>query len=192
MSNSIASAANVTVGKPAITGAVFQAPAGSTLPTSTAAALDAAFTELGYVSDDGVTNSNTPSSTEIKAWGGAVVAVPQSEKKDTFKLKLIETMNVDVLAAVFGTANVSGSLAAGSALSVNASEVPAASWVIDMILRDNTAKRIVIPSGKISEIGDVVYKDDEVAGYEITITCLPDSSGNTHYEYMKAASGSGT
>lgn len=192
MSNSIASAANVTVGKPAITGAVFHAPAGSTLPTSTAAALDAAFTELGYVSDDGVVNSNTPSSTEIKAWGGAVVAVPQSEKKDTFKLKLIETMNVDVLAAVFGTANVSGSLAAGSALSVNATEVPAASWVIDMILRDNTAKRIVIPSGKISEIGDVVYKDDEVAGYEITIACLPDSSGNTHYEYMKAASGSGT
>jgi hypothetical protein len=24
-------------------------------------------------------------------------------------------------------------------------------------------------------------------GYEVTLECLPDSSGNTHYEYIKLA-----
>ena len=185
-------AANVSVGKPVVTGAVFNAVAGPSLPTSTSASLAAAFKALGYVSDDGVTNSNTPSSTEIKAWGGDTVAVPMTEKTDTFQLKLIECTNLDVLSAVFGSGNVSGTLAAGVTVNVNSADVPASSWVIDMILRDNTAKRIVIPSGKISEIGDVVYKDDEVIGYDITINCLPDSDGNTHYEYLKAAAASGT
>lgn len=181
-------AENVSVGKPAIEGAVFNAPAGTTLPTATATALDAAFKAMGYVSEDGVTNSNGLSTEQIRAWGGDVVAVPQTEFSDTFQLKLIETTNIDVLGVVHGADNVTGTLAAGVAIEVNSGELPESSWVIDMILRNGTAKRVVIPRGKISEMGDVVYKDDEVIGYEITIACLPDSSGNTHYEYLKAAS----
>ena len=178
---------NVSVGKPAVSGAIFNAPVGTVLPTSTSAALADAFAALGYVSEDGVTNSNSLSVEQIKAWGGDVVAVPQSEKTDTFQLKLIEATNKDVLAVAFGTSNVIGTLADGLTVKANADELPETSWVIDMILRGGAAKRVVIPRGKISEIGDVVYKDNEVIGYELTITCLPDASGNTHYEYIKGA-----
>lgn len=184
---------NVSVGKPAVSGAVFNAPVGTSLPASTTAALAAAFKALGYVSEDGVTNSNSLTTEQIKAWGGDVVAVPQSEKNDTFQLKLIEATNTDVLAVVFGPDNVIGDLAAGLTVKANADELPETSWVIDMILRGGAAKRVVIPRGKISEIGDVVYKDNEVIGYDLTITALPDASGNTHYEYIKrTASGSVT
>ena len=42
-----------------------------------------------------------------------------------------------------------------------------------------------LPRAKISEIGDIVYKDDEAVGYEITLQAMPDDTGATHYEYFK-------
>ena len=56
-----------------------------------------------------------------------------------------------------------------------------------MILKDNATKRIVIPRAKVTEIGEVVYSDSDAVGYEVTLTCVADASGNTHYEYIKAA-----
>ena len=66
-------ASNVSAGKPKTTGAIWVAPKGSTLPTDTATALDAAFKCLGYCSDDGLTNSTDLESETIKAWGGDTV-----------------------------------------------------------------------------------------------------------------------
>ncbi len=178
---------NVTAGKPAIAGAIWAAPVGTTLPTDTSTSLDVAFKCLGYCSEDGLTNSTSIDSTDIKAWGGDTVLNIQTSKDDTFGFTLIEVLNEDVLKFVFGANNVSGALATGLTINVNNAEVGECSLVINMILRNNTAKRIVIPDCKISELGDITYADGDVVGYETTVTCMPDSSGNTHYEYIKSA-----
>lgn len=178
---------NVSTGKPKIGGAIFRAPLGTTLPTTATEALDTAFKAMGYVSSDGLTNANSISTSDIKAWGGDTVMVSQTDKTDTMAFTLIESLNSDVLAAVFGSDNVSGALTTGITVSVNADAQEEAVWVIDMLLNGNTAKRIVVPSGVISALADIVYKDDTAIGYGVTISCLPDSSGNTHYEYILAA-----
>ena len=189
MANTVA---NVSVGKPKVAGAIYTAAAGTTLPTDSASALTS-YTHLGYVSEDGVTNSNSPESDTVKAWGGDTVLTLQTAKEDTFKFTLIESLNADVLKAVYGTANVSGALSTGLTVHANSKQLPAAVWVIDMLLTNGAAKRIVIPEGQIAEVGDIVYKDDEAIGYEITINALPSTliSGDTHVEYIKSAS-SGT
>ena len=72
----------VSTGKPKTAGAVYRAPAGTTAPTDASTELAAAFKELGFVSDDGVSNSNSGDSTDVYAWGGTPVLTTQSEKTD--------------------------------------------------------------------------------------------------------------
>lgn len=184
-------ASNVSAGKPLATGAIWAAPLGTTLPTSTTDTLDGAFKCLGYCSDDGLTNGTNLESEKIKAWGGETVLTIQTSKDDTFKFTLIEVLNEDVLKFVYGSSNVSGSLATGLKVGANNTDVEEKSLVIDMIMRDNTAKRIVIPTAKISEVGDITYSDSAAVGYETTLSTSPDAYANTHYEYLLKASVSG-
>lgn len=178
----------VTAGKPKVGGHIYRAPLGTTLPTDTTTALANAFIDMGYVSDDGVTNTNTPETDVIHAWGGTPVLIIQTSKDDKFKIKFISAENLEVQKMVYGSANVTGALATGVTVKANAKELEEYSYVIEMVMRGNVAHRVVIPSARPSDIGDIVYKDNEVVGYDVTLDCTADSAGNTHYSYMKAAS----
>lgn len=180
-------ATNVSVGKPKTTGGIWRAPLGTTLPTDASTALAAAFVSLGYIANDGVTNSNTMESDEYKAWGGDVVLTYQTEKTDTFAFGLIESLNPDVLETVYGEDNVSGTLANGITVRANAADLTEYVYVIEQVLRGGALKRIVIPDGKVSEIGEIVYADEEVINYQVTITAMAGADGDTHKEYIKAA-----
>ncbi len=175
----------VSVGKPKVSGSVFVAPLGTAIPNDATTELDPAFKCLGYCSDDGLTNSNKFSTEKIKAWGGDTVINSRTDQEDTFKFKLIESLNEDVLKTVYGASNVTGTLADGLSINVNASQSDDSVFVFETILKGGHLKRMVIPVGSISELGDISYKDNEALGYEIILTALPDSDGNTHYEYMK-------
>ncbi|MBQ3321892.1 MAG: phage tail protein [Firmicutes bacterium] len=177
----------VSTGKPKVGGAVFKAPTGTTLPTDATTALDNAFVCLGYCSADGLTNTNSPETETIYAWGGDPVMTNQTGKPDQFRLKLIEVLNIDVLKTIYGEDNVTGTLANGLTVKANSAEVDPFALVIDMVMRGGVLKRIVIPNAAVAEVGDIVYVDNEPAGYELTINALAGADGDTHKEYLKQA-----
>lgn len=184
-------ATNVSTGKPNISGAVFAAPIGTTLPTDATTALDAAFVCLGYVSEDGLTNNNEMDVSAIKAWGGAIVYRSLTELDDNFALTLIESENVDVLKAVYGDANVTTDANGTTKVEVIAEDPQEKVWVFELALRGSKAKRIVIPDGAVTAREAITYNDSDAIGYGITVSAYPDSDGKTHIEYLEGASISG-
>jgi len=175
---------NVTYGKPKVGGAVSVAPLKTALPVDAKTVLNTAFKNLGYISEDGLSNENSPETDKIKAWGGDVVLTTQTEKADTFTYKLIESLNIEVLKEIYGAKNVIGILDTGITVKATSESAQAHVVVIEMILKGGILKRVVIPNGVITEIGEINYSDEDAIGYEVTIQALPDSDGVTHYEYI--------
>lgn len=170
----------VTVGKPKTTGAIFFAPKGTTVPTSCSSELAAAFVCLGYATEDGLSIGNETNS--IKAWGGEDVL---GTKKENFSFSAMQNLDPDVLGVVYGQDNVTidentGEISVKSTAEFGQSGV----WVYDTIMTGNRAKRIVVPDGSVSEIGDITYKDNEAVVFPLTISANPDAAGACHYEYL--------
>lgn len=183
-------AANVSVGKPKVGGSIKIAPLGTPLPADAVSALDPAFENLGFVSDAGLTNSNTAETESIKAWGGTTVLNVQTSKEDTFQYALIEALNTAVLKHVYGDENVTGDLTNGITIIANNNQQEEHAVVIDMILQGGYLKRIVIPNGRVSSVDTITYADNTAIAYNTTLFCAPDSTENeaTHYEYIQKAS----
>lgn len=179
-------AQKVTSAKPKVGGAIYSASYGTELPKNAIDELSSEFKGLGYISEEGLVNENSPESEQIMSWGGDVVASLQTGKEDRFTYKLIEALNVNVLKQVYGNDNVDGDLETGIKIKANNKEHIEHVVVIDMILKGDVFKRIVIPAGKVAEVGEIEYTDDDVVGYEVTIDAIPfDDEGNTHFEYIQ-------
>lgn len=178
--------ANVLQGKPVVTGGILVGTTGATLPTDAAGTLTG-FTGLGYVGEDGLTETNGRTTDKIKAWGGATVKVVQTDFSVTYQFTLYE-QNADVLKAVYGADNVTTTAATAStgtlqSVKVNKDQLDHQPWVFDM--KDGDAKiRVVVPDGQITEVGDIVYNDSGVIGYQCTLEAFEDASGNNAYKYL--------
>lgn len=155
----------------AVDGVVSSGLTTAVAPTDATTALPADFVDLGYVSEDGVTETNSQTVEKIKAWQkSAVVRSSVTEGETTFQLTLIQT-NADTLAEYYG-ADVA---ADGSIVVDPTRERPHRSYVIDVIDGDELI-RTYVPDGQVTEVGDQVYQAGAPIGYEITITAYDNAT----------------
>lgn len=177
------SAANVSVGKPnlKVSGGILTAPIGTTRPTDTTTALDAAYVSLGYVGEDGVSETSERSTEVIKAWGGIKVRTVQTEFGTSLKFTLIESRNANALKFIYGEGNVT---ITGNVAKIRRNEktLPHLQLVVDMLDEEN-GRRLDVGNGQVTEVGDVTFVDGEAISYEVTVSCDPDENGDTLVEY---------
>lgn len=174
------SAANVRVG---VTGGAYHAPTSTALPTNATDALAAGFVEVGYIGEDGISQSIEANTQDIRAWqNGDVVRKVQTSHDLTYTFTMIET-NQESLRVYYADDDASF-----TTTEVKADAPGLESWVLE--LADGTkGVRIVLPSAQVTERGEVVWKNDEAVAYEITLTAYADSSGVKAYIYGDAGSG---
>jgi hypothetical protein len=162
-------AANVVVG---ITGKVYVGATTVTAPTSATAALAAGFTELGYVSADGVTFTIDRSTNDIRAWQNSdLVRSIVTEGTVTYQFTLLET-SLPVLEAYFGSSLTSGKVTLNPT-----STGGKKSFVVDVV--DGTKNvRHYIPTGEILSVEAQKIQNGEAVAYGMTVTAYV-SGGRT-------------
>ena len=157
----------------AVTGEVSVGPTTATAPTNTSGTLTG-FTGLGYVSEDGITESHDRSTDDIKAWqNSATLRTVVTDSSLTYNFTLVET-TVKVVETALGV-TVTQAVADGSYVIVPSSTGGQKSFVIDIVDGANI-KRIYIPNGEVTEIGDTSYTSGDAIGFDITITTYPNTT----------------
>lgn len=165
------------------TGNVFKAPSGTALVTDHTTALNAAFKDLGYYTEDGFKMNVSKSSTDIKAHNGDVVLTVPNEHKVTFDLTMME-WNLEAAKAAFGSSNVT--VATGTTINVNSSAGDRGPFVLEAA--DGATKmRIVIPDGQIvTDSQEVTFNNTSSINFPLSIVAYPDGTGNKAYIYTTA------
>ncbi|QCX81277.1 hypothetical protein C9F11_38470 [Streptomyces sp. YIM 121038] len=142
---------------------------------------------LGAISDDGLTYGFDEDSQEFTPWGLTSPFRTQITKSvRTFKATLWETARVSVQSVMYRIPAAELEPVSGvTSFAETASPVPdrRAWWFL--VLDGDTARGFYVPQGEVSDRSDVTFKQDEMSGYELTITAYPDAAGNTVYHSDK-------
>lgn len=176
------------VAKPVnITGGIKFAPIGTATPTDPTSTLNAAFKELGYVTEDGLKLSHDASDDKIKVWGGVTIRTIRSDYSATITGTLLSTLDVDVLKTVFG-ANQVAQKSGFISIKHTADIAPENVYIVET--KDASTggrKRYVVPKGQITVSGDVNLSHKEITGFEVTVEALADAEGVCYYEFIETA-----
>lgn len=177
------STANVSVGKGVAGGYFFTAPEGTTLPTDYSTALDNAFVNCGYLTDEGAVFSVDSSSTNFLDLNGDTIASSTGSRTRTVNVVFAET-NVNSLKEVYGQSNVTATTTAIT-VNHNGTEMGRRSLVFELVLRDGRRWRRVIPSAQVTEWDDMTVLYSELVNYPVTYTMYKDAAGNDMYDYIQ-------
>lgn len=172
-----------TAAKPATGGAIYIAPAGTAVPTSTTGALTS-FVSLGAISEDGTVRKCDRESVDVIDWNGDTQTTLNVSMTESYTFAMLDTTDANVLKVVYGDDNVTTTNGEVK-VKANAKALEEHAFVIDMLLSDGKAERICIARGKVSEVGDISYVSDEAIKFEVTIKCLVDANGDQSVTYIK-------
>ena len=184
---------DVRIGAPdqGTTGAILHAPLGTALPTMASISKtgvtwsgQSSFVGNEYVSEDGLTLSPARSTADIKDWSGSTVRKVLESFDGTLQWTMIST-DKNALEIAFGSKHVTYLTAA----STHGHQAQAAlgaylpdeyAWVF--MMKDGDARIIIaVPDGQITDVGDVIFANNAAVGWNVTLSCYPDSSGNSIY-----------
>lgn len=180
--------ANVSVGKGVVGGYLFAAPVGTELPTDYSSALDAAFQNCGFLSDEGVTFTQDASNDTFHDLNGDVVLTAASSIEHSLAVQFIEVNEVS-LKEVFGQENVAVADDGALTVSHKNTEMERRSLVGEFVLRDGRRFRKVIPNAQVTSWEDMTIVSSELYMLPVTYTEYPDENGAYEIDYIQPAGG---
>lgn len=176
--------ANVSSAKGVKGGYIFAAPIGTALPTDYETPLDQSWKCLGFISEDGYTETLDTDSEDMKDMNGDLMASPQTSRVESAQLTLAE-IKATTLKVMYGSGNVTDK---DGMITVKHNGDSTETWpvVLELVLKDGRRWRKVVPLAQSSELDDLTLAVGELAARALTVKYLTDEDGNTCYDYIQS------
>ncbi len=171
-----------------VTGGILVAPVGTTLPTTAAAAPNAAFKAFGYVSEDGVEPQGERTVNAIKDWNGDDIAELQTGHSTKFAFTTYAYFDSDVVKEIYGSDFVTvtaPTVSTGTLIAIEetGAVLPLRAWIFDLA-QNLRKKRTALPNAKISEVSERPWVSGELLGFQVVVSAFKDENGTKAYHYL--------
>jgi hypothetical protein len=161
-------------GESGTTGMFYHAPADTALPTFPSDTLPTGWTEVGAISQDGITFNSNHTFNQLKNWANKIARLLPAEESGTVAAPIIDTTE-ESLKTVFGADNVEVTAATtthGKLISVNVEQdaMPDAEAFLFLMKDGDDMIMIGTKRGYISELGEVAFQPNNAITWNATIT----------------------
>ena len=178
-------AENVSVGKGVAGGYIFSAPIGTALPTDYSTALDPAYKNLGFISDEGISNAVANSSSDpFRDFNGDTVSSAAPSKTETLTVSYIE-IKADTLKEVYGQDNVKDEEGMIVVEHTN-DEMPHRVLVLELVLKNGRRWRRVLPNAQVTAWDTMTLVYTDLIKLPVTYTANADAEGRPMYDYIQS------
>ena len=161
---------DVKLGTGLATGMFFHAPAGTALPADPTDDLDAAWAEVGDVSDAGITLALNKSTTNLRNWANVIKRVILTEHNETIQAPIMDTTE-ESLKTVLGDDNVSVSDGVITA-NLSAGSLPPEEAFLWVMKDGDDMMMIGCSYGQVSAVDNVSFAPGDSIKWTPTITAM--------------------
>ena len=163
---------DVKLGIGRATGMFYHAPAGTALPTDPSAAVPAAWTHVGDVTNDGITLAMDKSVTNLRNWANVIKRVIMTEHTETIQAPIMDTTE-EALKTVVGEDNVT---TATNIITVNlsAASLPEEEAFLFVMKDGDDMMMIGCTNGQVTAVDNVTFAPGSAINWVPTITAMGD------------------
>lgn len=176
----------VSLGKFKVGGYAYWAPSGTALPTDSSTPLAAAFKLLGYLSEDGLTNTTDTDTTEIKDANGTTVMKVITSYAESYQFALLEVLRAEAAKMRYNSDAVTGT---DKSMTIKHQMRSDEDFVLvfEIAMSGNVKDRLVIGNGTRAEFGDRQVHAGDAQVYDVTVSANDMGNGVTAIEYIGRA-----
>lgn len=176
----------VSLGKFKVGGYAYWAPSGTALPTDSSTTLAAAFKLLGYLSEDGLTNTTDTDTTEIKDANGTTVMKVITSYAESYQFALLEVLRVEAAKMRYNSDAVTGT---DKSMTIK-HQMPSDEdfvLVFEIAMSGDVKDRLVIGNCTRAEFGDRQVHAGDAQVYDVTVSANDMGAAVTAIEYIGRA-----
>jgi hypothetical protein len=163
-----------------VTGHVYAGPVGSILPTDVTTPLDAAFVEVGHISEDALTESLEITTELLRSWQRPIgIRTLTTEVNWTFQFQMLETSPLNLELYYGGAVTTASGGVATTAIQAWPDATP--KTMIIEILDGDIITRFSLPKVEIGERGEINHVNTAGTMYDVTVNVLGTSLDEMGY-----------